>query len=86
MVGINLIVIHMLTGAKTMVTKIDKVMIKLTGYMDKCHYELFKKSKGHLLCYGQYRIPTLIKDIGTEKEWPEFGWPPVKVTVTIEEE
>ena len=54
--------------------------------MGKCHYETFKNSKDRLLYCGEYKIPTLIKDIGTEKEWTMFGWPPVKVTVTIEEE
>jgi hypothetical protein len=56
--------------------------VTLHGWMGKDAYETFIKHPefGH----GEYRIPTLVKERGTEKDWTNWNWPPVEVTITIE--
>lgn len=64
-------------------------MMKLTGWIGKEDFKPFKENKWRM-CGGTshdqfLKTPIIFRTKKTKADWGDRGWPPLKVTIEIEE-
>ena len=65
--------------------RLDGVVIRIQGWVGKTEYETLQdEMKRRWQIAGDRTIaPTMYRTRGNKADWPEFEWPPRKITITV---